>query len=232
MTKNNKPAYPDSFGEDEDIFDIDCSPATKSDLSQVAFLAIGLLHKVFGDMFGQADQAAFDEAESILRNRLRLDSTWVMREGETVIGMIDLLTTETLKLNGLPIPRVVVTKMGLTEKIQEANLLPLLLHEPEHDEVHQSLVALLPGSRSEGRGTLLLMHGAFWTRAQGKHWMTTWLPSDDPVLPIYDRRGYHVVQEIVSEANGITRKWLLLKRPISPQAHKILRMKAKEEKPA
>ena len=228
MTKNNILKYPDPFGDDEGVLDIHCSPATRDDLAQVAFLALGLLNKIFGDTFGQADQDAFSEVESTLQQRLRNDSTWVMREGETVIGMIDLLTTETLRLNGLPIPRIAVTKLGLTEKVREANLLPLLLHEPEADEVHQSLVALLPGSRGEGRGTLLLMHGAFWARAQGKHWMTAWLPSDDPGLAIYERRGYQVMQELISEIDGGIRKWFLLKRPISPQAHKILRMKEKE----
>lgn len=226
MMKNNSIQYPDPFGDD-DVFDIYCGPATKGDLSQIAFLALGLLNKVFGYEFGQADQATYEEVQVVLQNRLRLDSTWVMHEDETVIGVIDLLTSETLKLNGLSIPRVVVTKMGLTEKIQEAGLLPLLVHEPEPDEAHQSIVALLPGSRGEGRGTLLLMHGAFWSRAQGKNWMTVWLPSDDPGLPIYERRGYRVVQELESHVEDTPRKWLFLRRPISPMAYKELRMKEK-----
>ncbi|MCX6644859.1 MAG: GNAT family N-acetyltransferase [bacterium] len=230
MTKNNGLLYPDPFGDNEGLLDIQCRPATKDDLSQIAILALGLLNKIFADSFGLADQAALDEVQSALRQRLRLDSTWVMREGETVIGMIDLLTSETLRLNGLPIPRVAAAKMGVMEKIRDANLLPLMLHEPGQDEVHQSLVALLPGSRGEGRGTLLLMHGAFWAMAQGKNWMTAWLPSDDPGLAIYERRGYEISQELISETEQGSRKWFLLRHPISAQAHKILRMKSKEKK--
>jgi GNAT superfamily N-acetyltransferase len=228
MTETSGNKYPDPFGDDEGILDIHCSPATRDDLPQIVFLAVGLLNRIFGDFFGQAGQTTFDEVHAALQHRLRLDSTWVMREGETVIGMIDLLTSETIRLNGLPIPRVAVNKMGLADQIREANLLPLLLHEPEPDEVHQSLVALLPGSRGEGRGTLLLMFGAFWARAQGKHWITAWLPEDDPGMGVYERRGYAIVRELDAYGEDKSQKWLFMKKPISSYAHKVLRMKNKE----
>ena len=225
MTLDQNKRPPDPFGDDEDIFDINCRPATKADLGQVAFLALGLLNKLFGDMIGAIDTNAQEIVESSLRNRLRLDSTWVMTEGKTVIGAIDLETVETRKLNGLAIPRVLAERLGLTEKIAEAGLLPLLVHEPEPDECHQPIVALLSGSRGEGRGTLLLMHGAFWAKAQGKHWTTTWLPEDDPGYQVYKRRGYFVEKELESSSPTPGQKWLFLKRPISSQAHKILRTK-------
>ena len=99
------------------------------------------------------------------------------------------------------------------------------------DIAHQALVALLPGSRGEGRGTLLLMHGAFWSRAQGKDWMTTWLPSDDPVRAVYERRGYFVEREVVARRSQGAETWLLLKRAISSKAHRILRIRSSEEGP-
>jgi len=230
MTFDQNKRPPDPFGDDEDILDINCRPATPDDLPQVAFLALGLLNKLFSQAFASGDHQTQDIIEASLKCRLRLDSTWVMTEGETVIGMIDLETLETRKLNGLPIPRIIVDHLDLTEKVSEAGLLPLLVHEPSFDECHKPLVALLPGSRGEGRGTLLLMHGAFWAKAQGKHWMTSWLPQDDPGFQVYTRRGYTVERELVSKPPFGDANWVFLKRPISSQAHKILRMKNKQEK--
>jgi len=226
MNKNPMKRPPDPFGDDEGVLDITCRPAGNDDLPQVAFLAVGLLDRLFGDSFAQGSQGAVDITLANLRTRLRLDSTWVMSEGETIIGMIDLETSETRKLNGLPIPRVLSDSLGITEMVTEAGLLPLLVHEPAPDEAHQSLVALLPGSRGEGRGTLLLMHGAFWARAQGKNWMTCWLPDDDPGRAIYSKRGYTVMDELDAKSPSGSQKWVFLKKPISSHAHKILRQES------
>jgi GNAT superfamily N-acetyltransferase len=159
-----------------------------------------------------------------LNVRLRNDCTWVMTEGDTVIGMVDLETQETRKLNGPPLPRILADSIGVSDKVREAGLMTLMEHEPGGDEAHQSLVALLPGSRGEGRGTVLLMHGAFWARAQGKNWITTWLPADDPFFTVYERRGFFVEREVGPEGG----KWLFLKKPITSAAHKILRQKQRE----
>ena len=220
---------PDPFGDDEGIFDIHCRPSVEQDFPQIAFLAVGLLEKLFGPTVGQGGKEAQDIVQSALNVRLRLDSTWVMSEGETVIGMIDLETTETRRLNGPPIPRMLSDSLGYTDKVREVGLLPLLVHEPAKDEAHQSLVALLPGSRGEGRGTLLLMHGAFWARAQGKNWMTTWLPADDAVRQVYERRNFFIEQEIEADGPDGPQKWLFLKKPISSFGHKILRQQKKAD---
>jgi len=223
------PAYdtrpPDPFGDDEDILDISCRPAMPDDFQQVAFLAVGMLEKLFGPTIGPGGTAALDTVHAALKNRLRTDSTWVMVEGETIIGMIDLETSETRKLNGHPIPRILTDALGYSEKVGELGLLPLLVYEPTPDEAHQSLVALLPGSRGEGRGTLLLMHGAFWAKAQGKNWMTTWLPADEPSRQVYERRRYYVDGELTTKGPDGDQDWVFLRKPISSQAHKILRMK-------
>ena len=217
---------PDPFGDDEGVLDIHCRPASKADFGQIAALAVGLLDRVFAVTVGDAGEQGAEIVKSALNVRLRLDCTWVMTEGETIIGMIDLETTETRKLNGPAFPRILVDSLGYTERVRDAGLLPLLVHEPMKDEAHQSIVALRPGSRGEGRGTLLLMHGAFWARAQGKNWMTAWLPADEPFLPVYERRGYQVEQEVEGVNSD---RWLFLKKPISSIAHKILRQREKEK---
>jgi GNAT superfamily N-acetyltransferase len=209
---------PDYFGDDEDVLDIQCRPALPVDMPQVALLAAGLLEKVFGPMVGASSKNAPDILLAALQSRLRHDCTWVMHEGQTIVGMIDLETAETRRLNGPSLPRVLAGAMDLTEKIRDTGLLPLLMHEPDSSEAHQSLVALLPGSRGEGRGTLLLMHGAFWSKAQGKDWITTWLRADDPVRSVYERRGYIVQDEITSNVAQGNVKWVLLRRPISAKA--------------
>ncbi len=218
---------PDPFGDDEGILDIHCRPAVRDDFAQIAKLATGLLDRVFGPALGEVGEQGAEIIKSALNVRLRHDCTWVMTEGDTVIGMADLETVETRKLNGPPITRILVDSVGLTDKVRRIGLLPLLVHEPAPDEAHQSIVALLPGSRGEGRGTLLLMHGAFWARAQGKDWITTWLPADEPFLPVYERRGFFVDQEVDTENNS---RWLFLKKPISSAAHKVLRQKEKAER--
>ena len=228
MTNDSKKRPPDPFGDDEGVLDIRCRPALTDDLPQVAFLAAGLLNRIFGQTMGPAGWEIQEILQDALKTRLRFDCTWVMLEGNTVIGMIDLETVETRRLNGIPLPRALANELDLMEKIEGAGLLPLLVHEPAPDEVHQALVALLPGSRGEGRGTLLLMHGAFWARAQGKDWMTAWARKEDGFLPVYERRGYFVEKEVVTEGSDGSEKWVLLKRPISSPAHKILRMKEKE----
>jgi GNAT superfamily N-acetyltransferase len=220
---------PDPFGDDEGVLDIECRPALQPDLAQIAVLAVNLLDKVFGEIIGKAEMQTPDTLKPALQVRLRNDCTWVMNEGEIVIGMIDLETTETRRINGPPIPRILTDLLGYTTKVREVGLMPLLEHRPEPDEAHQTLVALLPGSRGEGRGTLLLMHGAFWARAQGKNWLTTWLPADEPFLPVYKRRGYFIEQETeIKTPNGV-QKWLFLKKPISSYAHKVLRQKKLEK---
>jgi GNAT superfamily N-acetyltransferase len=150
-----------------------------------------------------------------------------MIEGDTVIGMIDLETSETRRLNGISLPRTVAMALDLLENVEEAGLLPLLVHEPSPDEVHQSLVALLPGSRGEGRGTLLLMHGAFWARAQGKNWMTAWVRRDDGYLPVYERRGYYVDRQVEARGSEGGETWLLMRRPISSTGYRSLREREK-----
>ncbi len=219
---------PDPFGDDEDILDISCRPALPGDFQQVAFLAVGLLEKLFGPTFGHGGDETLDTVLTALKNRLRYDSTWVMTEGETIIGMIDIETLETRKLNGHPIPRILSDALGYSEKVGEVGLLPLLVHEPKPDEAHQSLIALRPGSHGEGRGTLLLMHGAFWAKAQGKDWMTTWLPADEPARQVYERRSYYVDDELTVENPDGKQTWVFLRKPISSQAHKVLRQMKKE----
>jgi GNAT superfamily N-acetyltransferase len=219
---------PDPFGDDEDILDISCRPAVPGDFPQVAFLAVGLLENMFGTTIGHGGSEALDTVQSALKKRLRIDSTWVMTEGKTIIGMIDIETLETRKLNGHPIARILSDALGYSEKVGEAGLLPLLVYEPKPDEAHQSLVALLPGSRGEGRGTLLLMHGAFWAKAQGKNWMTTWLPADEPARQVYEHRGYYVDDELTVENPDGKQTWVLLRKPISSPAHKSLRQMKKE----
>jgi GNAT superfamily N-acetyltransferase len=214
---------PDYFGDDEDVLDIQCRPALPVDLPQVAGLASDLLGKVFGPILGASGRNATEICLSALKSRLRHDCIWVMTEGKTIIGMIDIETIETRRLNGFGLPRVVVAGMDLTENTREAGLMPLLMYEPEPADAHQSLVALLPGSRGEGRGTLLLMHGAFWAKAQGKDWMTTWLRADDPVRSVYERRGYAVSREVESKGAQGPIKWDLLRKPISTKAYKTLR---------
>jgi GNAT superfamily N-acetyltransferase len=213
---------PDPFGDDEGILDIHCRPALDEDLPQVASLALGLLDQVFGETIARAS----GEAERILADtlgaRLRHDCTWVMHEGEQVIGMIDLETAETRKLNGPSLAQVLVASLDLAERVAKAGLLPMLVYEPGATDAHQALVALLPGSRGEGRGTLLLMHGAFWARAQGKDWVTAWLRAGDPVLPVYERRGYFVDREFEARGAHGLEDWWLLRRPLSTRAHSML----------
>jgi hypothetical protein len=211
----------DYFGDNEDVIDLQCRPARPDDLEQVAILGATLLEKVFGPIIGVKGSTAPGIILSALKSRLRFDCTWVMVEGEKIVGMIDIETSETRKLNGLPLPRIVAASMNLTEKIRDTGLLPLLMHEPKPEEAHQSLVAILPGSRAEGRGTLLLMHGALWAKAQGKDWLTTWLRADDPVRFVYLRRGYAVDREVVSQSDQGVFGWALMKRPISPKAHRL-----------
>ncbi len=227
MTPDTQKRPPDPFGDDEDILDIQCRPALPNDLSQVAFLAAGLLDKLFGPTVGYGKEDVQEIILRVIRSRLRYDCTWVMHEGDKVIGMIDLETVETRRLNGSPIARAAAGTLDVMDKVEDAGLLPLLVHEPAPDEAHQALVALLKGSRGEGRGTLLLMHGAFWTRAQGKDWMTAWLREDDGVLPVYEHRGYLVEKEVSARGSDGPEKWLLLKKPISSKAHKFLRMAKK-----
>jgi GNAT superfamily N-acetyltransferase len=214
---------PDYFGDDEDVLDIQCRPARPDDLPQVASLAAGLLEKVFGPMVGVSGENAADILQAALKSWLRHDCTWVMSEGDKVVGMIDIETVETRKLNGMPLPRVLASALDITDKIREMGLLPLLMHEPEPDEAHQSIVALLPGSRAEGRGTLLLMHGAFWAKAQGKDWLTTWLQADDGARYVYERRGYLVNREVISNTAQGDVNWVLLKRAISQKAQRSVR---------
>jgi GNAT superfamily N-acetyltransferase len=215
---------PDPFGDDEGILDIDVRPVRRDEFQQIAALAVGLLDRVFGPIVGKLGEQAIEVVRSALNVRLRNDCTWVMTEGDTVIGMVDLETQETRKLNGPPLPRILADSIGVADKVRQAGLLSLLEHEPDLDEAHQALVALLPGSRGEGRGTVLLMHGAFWARAQGKNWITTWLPSDDPFFAVYERRGFFIEREVGPEG----RKWLCLKKPITSAAHKIMRQKNRE----
>jgi len=229
MTSEKKTRPPDPFGDDEGVLDINCRPAQDPDIPQIAFLAVEFLERLFGTTIGEGGQHALDLVRSALKVRLRHDSTWVMTEGDMVIGMIDLETSETRKLNGPPIPRILSDALGYTEKVREAGLLPLMVHEPAKDEAHQSFVSLRSGSRGEGRGTLLLMHGAFWARAQGKNWMTLWIPADDPALQVYERRKYIVEREFKPEGNALQQRWLFLRKPISSQAYKILRQKSKQE---
>ena len=224
MESEERKRTPDYFGDDDDdVLDIGCRPALPSDLPQVAFLAAEFLESVFGPIVGASASDAVEFLLPILKSRLRHDCTWVIHEGNKVAGMIDIETTEIRRLNGLPIPRSIAAAMNLTERVRAAGLLPLLMHEPENNEAHQSLVAILPGSRAEGRGTLLLMHGAFWAKAQGKDWMTTWLDADDPVISVYKRRGYFATQEVRSVTPEGEHTWVLLKRPISPKALKAIR---------
>ncbi|HDS30558.1 MAG TPA: GNAT family N-acetyltransferase [Firmicutes bacterium] len=223
MTFNELKRPPDPFGDDEGILDIQCRPALPKDHEQIALLAAGLLDRVFGDSIGHHGSQVHEAILHNLQMRLRNDCTWVMLEGETVIGMIDLETAETRRLNGVSIPRAVADSLGLLEKVEHAGLLPLLVHEPAPDEAHQPLVALLPGSRGEGRGTLLLMHGVFWAKAQGKNWMTAWIRMDDGYFPVYKRRGYYIEKEVEAHGDEKTEKWLLLKRPISSMGYKSLR---------
>ena len=179
--------------------DIQVRPALPADFPQVASLAAGLLEKIFGPMVRVSDGNSSEILLAALKSRLRHDCTWVMSEGDKIMGMIDIETVETRKLNGLPLPRVLASALDITEKIREMGLLPLLMHEPAPDEAHQPVIALLPGSRAEGRGTLLLMHGAFWAKAQGKDWLTTWLRADDGVRSHFtetrifcrQRSGFH-----------------------------------------
>jgi len=215
---------PDPFGDDEGILDIEVRPARRQEFPQIAALAVGLLERVFGPIVGELGEQAIEVVRSALNVRLRNDCTWVMTEGDTVIGMVDLETQETRKLNGPPLPRILADSTGVADKVRQAGLLALLEHEPDSDEAHQSLVALLPGSRGEGRGTVLLMHGAFWARAQGKNWITTWLPADDPFYTVYERRGFFIEREVGPEGH----KWLCLKKPITSAAHKIMRQKNRE----
>jgi GNAT superfamily N-acetyltransferase len=221
---NRRP--PDPFGDDEGILDIQCRPAVPDDLPQIAFLGASLLDRVFNPVVGHQGQRAIDLALSALKARIRFDCTWVMHEGETVIGILDIETLETRRLNGFPLARALANSLGITEKVENAGLLPLLLYEPAPDEAYQALVALLPGSRGEGRGPLLLMHGNFWARAQGKDWMTTWLPATDTFIPVYKKRGYFVEMEVDTNTEEVD-KWLLLKRPISPKAYKAMRIAEK-----
>jgi GNAT superfamily N-acetyltransferase len=211
----------DYFGDDEDVFDIQVRPAQPADLPQVANLAADLLGKVFGPIVGASGSSAVDILLASLRSRLRHDCMWVMTEGQIIIGVVDIETVETRRLNGFGLPRVVAASMELTDIIRRAGLMPLLMHEPDPNEAHQSLVALLPGSRGEGRGTLLLMHGAFWAKAQGKDWITTWLSADDPARSVYERRGYTVDREIESIGAHGPLRWVLLRRPISTKAYKM-----------
>lgn len=227
MTEELTKRPPDPFGDDEGILDIDVRPARREEFPQIAALAVGLLDRVFGPTVGELGEKSIEVVRSALNVRLRNDCTWVMTEGDTVIGMVDIETQETRKLNGPPLPRILADSIGVTDRVRDAGLLPLLEHEPGADEAHQSLVALLPGSRGEGRGTLLLMHGAFWARAQGKNWITTWLPANDPFYPVYHRRGFFIEQEVGPEGG---QKWLCLKKPISSLAHKIIRQKEKQNK--
>ena len=218
----------DYLGDDEDIFDIRCRPSKPSDAEQVAFLISSLLDNVFADAFGPGGQKSQDILANALKNRLRHDCMWVMTEGETIIGVIDLESVETRRLNGHPLTRSLVAGLEINEKIESAGLLPILMHESAPDEAHQAIASILPGSRGEGRGTLLLMHAAFWSRAQGKSWMTTWLPEDNAFRPVYDRRGYFEERRVATNLAGEKIAWSFLKRPISASAYKILRKKEKE----
>lgn len=229
MNSEKQKRPPDPFGDDEGILDIHCRPALPQDIPQIASLVVDLLNKLFGPTVGDGGREALDVVQSALRVRLRHDCTWVMIEGDTVIGVIDVETTETRRLNGPPLPRILSDSLGYTERVRDAGLLPLLLHEPASDEAHQPIVSLLAGSRGEGRGTLLLMHGAFWARAQGKNWITTWLPAADPVLQVYERRGYFVEQEVESTGAAGSQKWLFLKKPISSLSYKIMRQREKQK---
>lgn len=66
------------------------------------------------------------------------------------------------------------------------------------------------------------MHGAFWAQAQGKDWLTAWLRATDPVLPVYERREYFVDREFEARGTQGADKWLLLKRPLSAKAHRMI----------
>lgn len=224
-----KPAnkIPDYFGDDEeDVLDIQCRPARSNDFPQVAFLTVKLLDKLFSPIIGPTSNDPEKLILNALQARLRHDCTWVMTEGDKIIGVLEAETVETRLFNGLPLPRILAGALNLVEKIRDAGLLPILMHEPEPEDAHLSIVSMLPGSRGEGRGTLLLMHGAFWAKAQGKDWITTWLKADDPARFVYDRRGYFIESELDSEGPHGTIKWVFLKKPISSKAHKIRRLKA------
>lgn len=220
----------DYFGTNEDILDIQCRPALPGDFTQIAYLTGGMLDSTFGETFGPGGKQAVDILLKSLKTRLRNDCTWVLTEGETIIGVIDLETLETRRLNGQSMIRFLISDLELTDKVEQAGLLPVVLHEPAPDESHQSIVAILQGSRGEGRGTLLLMHGAFWSRAQGKSWMTTWLPENDAFRPVYERRGYYVDRSMDIQSRTGKEAWVLLRRPISSAAYKIIREREKKKK--
>jgi GNAT superfamily N-acetyltransferase len=223
MTNTNTSGIPDYFGDNEGVLDIQCRPALPPDFPQVAALSAGLLETLFGPILDISKPEAPDIILDALRSRLRHDCTWVMHEGSTVVGTMIIETVETGRLNGPPVPKLLAEKLGLTERICEVGLLPLMMHEPAQDEAHQSLVALLPGSRGEGRGTLLLMHGAFWAKAQGKDWMTAWLREDDPGMAVYLRRGYQVDRQLTTQGPAESATWILLRRPLSSKAYKVWR---------
>ena len=210
----------DYFGDDEEVLDIVCRPAVRDDLPAVAMLAAETLNRTFSPLLGVQESKLDEILLKALESRLRHDCTWVMEDEGKVIGTIDLETVETRRLNGPSLARVLAGALELTEKIRELGLMPLLMHEPEENEAHMALVSLLPGSRGEGRGTLLLMHGALWAKAQGKDTMTTWFRLDDPFILVYERRGFTVVREV--EVRGVEgpEKWGMLARGILPRKHK------------
>ncbi|HEX9744167.1 MAG TPA: GNAT family N-acetyltransferase [bacterium] len=225
MTDSKETPLADYFGSNEDIADIQCRPVLPSDFEQVAFITGLMLDGAFGEWFGTGGVAAQEVIKSNLANRLRHDCMWVMTEGRVVIGVIDLETQETRRLNGSPLLRALTSELGLTDEIEKTGLLPIVVHEPAPDEAHQPIVAILPGSRGEGRGRIMIMHGSFWARAQGKYWMTTWLPEDNPFKAVYERRGYFVERTLDLHEYVGGHRWLLLKRPISPKAYKQLEEK-------